>query len=531
MAKRPKPIRVVRGPDGKPRVIRRGAAAMAALQANVPKVLRIGVIQGARIIEERIIRLRETVTVGQSEKNHFVTPHASVPGRFPLFELRPGGPKGDQYFLTIAPEMSGRVAFPAADGGVMDLAAIRASKKALPGSRGTQVALTEDCKGKVVIGDTTMLFQFVVPPPIQPRPQLPASVRGGWIARLDGGFMYSLGAAFAIHVGLFCGVMIPEWPKPTLDEILAGDFSPVNIQVVTASEVEPEDDESDEGETKPGEGEQTGEETPTTGDTGEVAPEAAVTEVKPETGPTRRGPDPNRVSIGGESLTQGQIASIGAKVENSLNLENLLGGGDGTGPVMGIGTEFGGVGGAVTDLMGAMEGAAGTTEGGGAGGYSTTPGNFIASGPAVGEIGGTGTEGAAGTGPAVVPVHTEVAKVETKEIKKGKVRTSGGSPAGGSGRMSGSVFQQKLQQKRGAIEACYNNALSRDPTLSGDLTFIIVINQQGSVSVEVASDDSALNAAGVTSCISGRLRSLNFTASPPEGGDFRVRLPISFIAP
>ena len=31
-----------------------------------PKVLRIGVIQGGKIIEERIVRKRETVTVGSS---------------------------------------------------------------------------------------------------------------------------------------------------------------------------------------------------------------------------------------------------------------------------------------------------------------------------------------------------------------------------------------------------------------------------------------------------------------------------------
>ena len=336
-----------------------------------------------------------------------------------------------------------------------------------------------------------------------------------------------------MHVALFCTVLIPNWPKPTLDEILASDFSPANIQVVTASDLALDKDESDEGEKVPGEGEtaETGRESAATGETGEAAAEvAAVTEVKPAaTGP--QGPRPDRVNIGGESLSQGQIASIGAKVENSLNLENLLGGG-GDGPVMGIGAEFGGEGGAVTGLDAALAGAAGTTEGSGGGGYGTVAGNYIQGGPTVGEIGGTpGGEGPGATGPAVVPSHTEVAKVEKAEIKKGKVRPGRTSPVGGSGRMTGSVFTQKLGQKRGAIEACYNNALSRDPTLSGDLTFVVTINLQGSVSVDVEQNNAGLDAAGVTSCISGRLRSLNFTSSPPEGGDVRVRVPISFIAP
>jgi hypothetical protein len=64
----PRPLRMVRGPDGRPRMVRRGLKALAAMQANVPRVLRIGVIRGARIVEERVLRTRETITVGASEK-------------------------------------------------------------------------------------------------------------------------------------------------------------------------------------------------------------------------------------------------------------------------------------------------------------------------------------------------------------------------------------------------------------------------------------------------------------------------------
>lgn len=523
-AKRPKPLRVVRGPDGKPRVIRRGVAAFAALQANIPKVLRIGVIQGARIIEERIVRTRETVTIGPSEKNHFVIAHPSLAGRHPLFELRSGGPKGEQYWLNFSPEMTGRVAFPQDAGGVVDLGALRTSPKAQPGSRGHAAPLTEECKGKVVIGDTTMLFQFVVPPPIQPRPQLPASVRGGWLSRVDTGSVVSYVIAALVHVGLMCGAMIPDWPKPTLEDILAGDFSPVQMQVVTAEDLKVEDDTGDEADSKDGAGaaENTGQEA-----AGETAGEAEVTteEAPKETRPAGEGP--TRVSIGGESITERQLGDLQAKIENTLSLENILGGGAG-GPNMGL-AEFGGSGGSVTGLQDALAGTVGTSDGGGGGGggFTTLAGNLV-EGPAVGTVGGGGTQP---TGPAVVPNRVEATKVAVQEIKRGKVRTSGGTPAGGSGQMSGNVFSTTLGRKRSAIEACYNNALVRDPTLSGDLTFLIIINQQGSVSVDVERNAPALDAAGVTSCIVGKLRTMNFSSSPPQGGDFRVRLPVSFIAP
>jgi hypothetical protein len=481
------------------------------------------VIQGARIIEERIVRVRETVTIGPSERNHFVIAHPSLTGRHPLFELRSGGPKGDQFWLSFTPEMTGRVAFPQDAGGVMDLAALRASPKAQAASRGHAVSLTDDCKGKVVIGDTTLLFQFVVPPPIQPRPQLPASVRGGWLSRIEPGIVVAFVIATLLHVGMMSAAMIPNWPKPTLDDILAGDYSPTQIQVVTAADVKIEDDTGDEAEVKDGEGatQDTGQEAAAGETTGEVV---ATTEA-PKEQPTGQGPA--RVSIGGESITERQLGNLQAKIENTLSLENILGGGAG-GPDMGL-SEFGGSGGSVTGLQDALAGTVGTSDGGGGGGggYTTLAGNLV-DGPAVGSVGGGGTQP---TGPAVVPNRVEATKIETKEIKRGKVRTSGGAPAGGSGRMSGDVFRTTLGRKRSAIEACYNNALVRDPTLAGDLTFLITINQQGSVSVDIERNAPGLDAAGVTSCIVGKLRTMNFSSSPPQGGDFRVRLPVSFIAP
>jgi hypothetical protein len=49
-------------------------AVMRAVASSGPKVLRIGLIQGGRVIEERIIKQRTSVTVGANEKNMFVIP-------------------------------------------------------------------------------------------------------------------------------------------------------------------------------------------------------------------------------------------------------------------------------------------------------------------------------------------------------------------------------------------------------------------------------------------------------------------------
>ena len=44
------------------------------MSAQHGKVLRVGVILGGKIVEERLIRTRETVTIGQSAKNTFSIP-------------------------------------------------------------------------------------------------------------------------------------------------------------------------------------------------------------------------------------------------------------------------------------------------------------------------------------------------------------------------------------------------------------------------------------------------------------------------
>jgi hypothetical protein len=93
--------------------------------------------------------------------------------------------------------------------------------------------------------------------------------------------------------------------------------------------------------------------------------------------------------------------------------------------------------------------------------------------------------------------------------------------------MSAGAFRTTFGRKRTAIEQCYDDVLAHDPTLTGDLAFIIVISQVGSVGVEVERDNPALSAAGVTDCIAGKLRTMNFASSPPTGGDFRIQLPMT----
>ena len=70
----------------------------------VQKILRIGVIQGGKIIEERLVKRRETVTIGQGSKNTIVIPVSNLPPSFAVFELR-----GATYVLRFTDNMAGRL--------------------------------------------------------------------------------------------------------------------------------------------------------------------------------------------------------------------------------------------------------------------------------------------------------------------------------------------------------------------------------------------------------------------------------------
>ena len=160
---------------GKPGAMTQAMAAQKV--ATGPKVLRIGVMQGTRMSEERIIRDRGSVSVGTTERNTFTVASSELPSTFELFSM-----VGGQYLLNFTEKMEGQLALPE---GIKKLADLRSSPGVKKGPTGWQVALAETSRGKIQLGGVMFLFQFVVPPPPQPKPQLPAAIRAGWVKNID----------------------------------------------------------------------------------------------------------------------------------------------------------------------------------------------------------------------------------------------------------------------------------------------------------------------------------------------------------
>src|SRR5579872_1512043 len=187
------------------------AVMRAMQQATGPKVLRIGLVAAGRILEERIVKQRTSVTVGPGERSTFVI-QANLPPQFKLFELI-----GGDYYLKFLDGMTGRIALAT---GITDLVALRGQAKRV--GPAYQVRLTEEARGKIVIGETTFLFQFVAPPPVQPKPQLPLSVKGGVASQIDWNLTIIAAFSFLVHFGLV-GAMYSDWMDPVVnDDLSAG---------------------------------------------------------------------------------------------------------------------------------------------------------------------------------------------------------------------------------------------------------------------------------------------------------------------
>jgi TonB family protein len=211
--------------------------------------LRIGIILGGKIVEEKLIRKREQITIGQSAKNTFSVPIEGMPRQWPLFVV-----KDNRYFLHFSDAMDGRVSD---GGGVHPLAALK-SQGAQRHGEGWVLPLPESARGKIVLGDMTLLFQFVTAPPLQPRPHLPASVRGTLADRIDPHLAIITAISVAAHlfVMIYAG-KCHDPPKKRVDVIFEETFpqqyksfdQPKVVEVEVEGEGEGEG-ESDEGEQK-----------------------------------------------------------------------------------------------------------------------------------------------------------------------------------------------------------------------------------------------------------------------------------------
>lgn len=438
----------------------------AVAQVKGPKVLRIGLVQAGRVIEERIIKQRTSVTVGVSEKSMFVVSAQHLPPQFKLFEL-----VGAEYQLNWVDGITGRLALAT---GISDLAGLR--QQARRNGPVYQIRLTDEARGKVVIGDTTFLFQFVAPPPPQPRPQLPLAVKGGVASQIDWNLTIIAAFSFLLHFG-FIGSMYSDWMDPPINEDasiqslldMAKNVPPPVVeeksQETSQSTATTKTDTATEKKAQQGGG----------GSHGPVsAAQAAALSQQAEAMQMQM-----LAAFGGQSAVQGAlnrsdippvdlsgVAQSGAGVSNASGDLRLSGGGGGI--------VRPGAGGGLSGL--------GQSQGGGGGG----------SGKAV-EVKGPTGEANIGVATASVPVANA---------------------------------DRTIAGLRPQFRSCYNKGLQSDPGMAGKVTVAVKIGPNGEVASVSKAGGSGLSP-DVEACIMKKIKNASFDS--PGGGGSTIQVPITFV--
>jgi hypothetical protein len=441
-----------------------------------PKVLRLGVIQGGKIVEERILSARQPVTIGTSVRNTIVVPISNLPESFTAFTLH-----GDVWHLCFEEGMDGRVQD---DHGSADLASLVAAGKARKEGKGHAVPVVETQRGRLALGEVTLLWQFVPQPPEAPRPVLPPDARGNRFKSLDRLFATVLATSFLLHGGAYVALANTDLPPEVTIDQVPDRFARLLVPDRLAA---PPVEKKEEARA--------------------AADEKKVEEKKPEAdGKKAEKKAETTEQVAARKAARAAAVAKAVQSKGMLKVLGALGPGGSGGAV----SDVFGAGGGMTDVASALSGAGGVAvatdpgagggrKGGGQGGAASIGDLATSGGGAVGY--GTKTEvKVSGT------VATEAAEIDSSDIDQAKL---------------GAFVRARM----GLVKSCYENALKRNPNLKGKLVIRFTILETGRVA-DVAASLNTLGASEVAACIINTMRSWQTQFKP--SGPVTVEYPFLF---
>jgi outer membrane biosynthesis protein TonB len=422
------------------------------------KILRVGVIQGGKIIEERHLKKREDVTVGQDARNTFVIPASNLPSTFPVFEH-----KGNQYNLVFTEQMNGRVRLGTSE---VDFASLRSQGLAKKRGSFYVLPLNDSSKGKISLGEVTLLFQFVNPPPEPARTELPPAIRGSIWQSMDQLFFVILAGSLLVHFSgagyLACSPRIEEH-ELSLDE-LPDRFAKVIIPTkLPEPKPVPREAIGDEGEKK------------------ETKKDESTAKKD------RATPDPaqRRAQIQEKVVSKGLLRILGSTGSGGAGaFEDVLGGGTGAGDIASALAGAGGVGVATADAVG------GAGRKGGGSGSVAGIGDLGTSGGGNVNLGNKGDVRVAGY------VRDSVPEVDSSDVDR-------------------EALARYVKQRLKAIQNCYEKELKRNPSLKGKVVVRFSITPSGR-SGDIEVEENTLGNEGVASCIRTVIRGWIFPFKPTD---------------
>lgn len=440
------------------------------MAAQQQKVLRIGVIQGGKIVEERVLPARQPVSIGSATRNTIVVPQSDLPASHQIFAWQ-----GEKYLLCFGDGMEGRIQGPQ---GAADFGALISQGVANKQGQGYAVPVREDQRGKVVLGEVTVLWQFVTPPPEAPKPVLPKEAKGNHFRSMDRLFATVLTISFLVHGGAYVALAATELPaEQTLEEI-----PDRYAKILIPERIQAPPPKKEEAKT-------------------EAAAEVKAEEPKKEAGKKERAPKSSE-QLAAEKAARAAAVAKAVQSKGMLKVLGALGPGTGSGAV----ADVFGAGGGMTDVATALSGAGGVA-------VATDPG-------AGGGRKGGGQGGAASIGDLATSGGGAVGYGA-----KSEVRVSGSVAAEEAEVDSADIDQQKLgafvRARMGLIKSCYENALKRNPHLKGKITIRFTILETGGLA-DVNASVNTVGSPEVASCIMNTMRSwrTQFRPSGPVTVDY-----------
>jgi len=449
--------------------------ASASQNQNRPKILRIAVIQGGKVIEDRLIRKRESVTIGQSSKNTFVIPLSNLPATFSVFDL-----KGAGYQLRFTDSMDGQLAV---GQNKLDFAALKSQGLAKRDREAFAVPLTDLSKGKVALGEVTLLFQFATPPPEAPKPVLPDIAKGSIWHTMDKVFFGILAGVLVFNFSTVKAITmrdIKQEEELTLEELpdrfvkmIIPDRprEPPKPQVAQGEEKKADDKKGDDKKPK-----------------GDGKPAKA-------TGPANA--EAHRKEIADQVASKGLLKMLGSEGGGGGAIEDVLAGGNSGRDIASALLGAGGIQAATSDAL-----AGGGRKGG-------------ASGSARG-IGDLATEGGAGG----------AGQFEAKRTVEITGRVIDQGPEVESASCDRNAISRFVKTRIKAIQSCYERELKRNPTMKGKIVVRFTIGSTGRVS-DVEIDENSLGNEAVVACIKNTIR---FWIFPIKDNECPVAYPFLFQA-
>lgn len=444
-------------------------------RSETRRSLRVGVIHKDKVIEEDLVRDYRPIRVGTDPNNDLVTGPVGTPDSFLLFEPS----ENDAYTLHVGEGMRASVEI-----GGSNVELVAGQKRALP--------LDENVRGKVAIGETTVVFEFVDPPPLVLLPPLPAQMTAGlkYFISVTFGITLVLFAAFLfsgiLHgtlVGL--GYVIPPPPRDDGDLVLNARLTRLLTPADLEEDDEPTDLEMDE------ESDLVVEESDD--DSEGVAAAEDDKDTSGESGGGDEGGDVDGALTGIDQVVQG--SAFGALVDADGGMNIGLGVADSASERS-----------AAEALM--NQSASGAS---GSGVVAKNLGNV---GSGSGD--GSGRIGIGGDGESKVKSAAQagVAETDQKQVRVKANVGDKGSRVAGSGTLSKSNVKGVLGRFRRRVERCYQRTLSSNPSAGGRVELQFRVDSNGQTT------DARLptNELGSTfgNCIMSEVRRLRF--EKPSGG-------------